>query len=91
MGSVVFAITAVLRSLPSVSPEPGWIPPPADGFSTRQRKSVTELEKKEGRQKETVINKPASVATGLWSCFCLCIFLLVPEGAGADKAAAGRG
>lgn len=66
-------------------------PPSGRWVLYKTEKKRDRVRKKERRQKETVINKPASVATGLWSCFCLCLFLLVPEGAGADKAAAGRG
>lgn len=64
-------------------------PPSADGFYREKCDGVRK--KKRGRQKETVINKQPSVSTGLWSCFCLCVLLLVPEGAGAHKAGAGRG
>lgn len=64
-------------------------PPLQQMGSTEEKKCDGVRQKKRGRQKETVINKQPSVSAGLWSCFC--VFLLVPEGAGAHRAGAGRG
>lgn len=82
-----FCNNCCIEELPSVSPESGWNPPLRQMGSTEEKSVMG----KRGRQKETAINKQASVSTGLCSCFCLLVFLLVPEGAGAHRAGAGRG
>lgn len=60
-------------------------------MGSTEKKCDRVRKKKRGMQKETVINKQLSVSTGLWYRFCLCVFLLVPEGAGVHKAGVGRG